>query len=325
MGTITIGINSSKLLSDIDYDLKQYLSEINPLLRNSEKDKLKLNRKNQYLEKTGYKVSTYGFIDDKFIFLSSSPKNFFHCMYDYKLTVHFSQWMNLQEIVEVFIRVFGFENARSIFFSGTVLRVDFWLDLEISYNKLKQTIYRPGVAISDQRKGERRSFYLGARGPRQAVFYEKPFTDRADLDLRLKKATNNTLMTRVEVRYSGKAVPFRTFADYASSADFKPFDILKTSFLSISKLSKFELSKRTNRKIDEFISCVLSEGIHHARKKFNKNRNFYRTIQPILDKISNDLNLSGLWAKKIKRKIVGNFDIEQYFYENDIFRLDQYT
>lgn len=316
MGTLTVAIGWDELTSDPSYSFQNYLNESNPKLDRNQREDNKLDKANNYLIKNGYTNHTHGFVEEnKFIMVSSKPKQFFQTMPDFKITWHQSQWKDQQEVVEKFVEIFGKHDAYAILCKGKVIRSDFWLDSELSYEQTKQATYRSGVSVSDQRRGERRSFYLGNKGHKQSVFYEKPCKDRSKLDIKLKNS-NKAIekITRFEVRYFGKKVPMATYADYIDTSGMNLFDHIKTSVFKKEKVLELAQEKRIDQdKIIQFLDVVEKEDLHHARKRFNKNRNFYRTIEPILKESGVDLKLSKRWQKKVMNKIVGEFNIHEYF------------
>lgn len=185
MGTVVIGINNVDLQSDIDFDLANYLGDgINQKLNNEERYEQKLVKAHSYMIKDGYNKHTHGFIsDNKFIFLASKPGGFFYKLHDYKLTIHLSQWNNIKQVADAFCDIFGAHNTQAIFNEGEILRLDAWIDTNLSYNTLKKTVYRNGVSVSDQRKGDRKTYYLGSKKPMPALFYEKSNIPPELLDL----------------------------------------------------------------------------------------------------------------------------------------------
>lgn len=318
MGTLTVAIGWDELTSDPSYSLKNYLNESNPKLSRNQRVDNKLDKGNNYLIKNGYNCHVHGFVkENKFIMVSSKPKQFFHTMPDFKITWHQSQWKDQKEVVEEFVKIFGRHDAFAIICKGKVIRSDYWIDSELSYEITKQATYRPGVSVSDQRRGERRSFYLGTKGLKQSVFYEKPCKDRNKLDIKFKKSKKAIeKVTRFEVRYFGKKVPIATYANYIDTAEINLFEHIKTCLFKREKVLELAKKKKIDSdKVVQFLDLVEKEDLHHARKRFNKNRNFYRTIEPILKQAGVDLNLSKRWQNKVTHKIVADFDIHQYFQE----------
>lgn len=316
MGTLTVAIGWNELTSDPSFSLQNYLNESNPKLDRKQREDNKLDKGNNYLIKNGYTNHVHGFVkENKFIMVSSKPKQFFYTMPDFKITWHQSQWKDQKEVAEEFVKIFGKHDAYAILCKGKVIRSDFWLDSELSYEQTKQATYRTGVSVSDQRRGERRSFYLGTKGHKQSVFYEKPCKDRRKLDIKFKNS-NETIekITRFEARYFGKKVPIATYADYIDTAGKNLFDHIKTCLFNKEKVLELAQKKRIDQdKIIQFLDVVVKEDLHHARKRFNKNRNFYRTTEPILKDSGVDLKLSKRWQHKVKNKIVGEFNIHEYF------------
>lgn len=315
MGTITLSIGWEDLISDPSFDFENYLKEVNPKLKKTDRINNKLDKGNNHIIKNGYEKNTHGFVNVfKFIMVSSQPRQFFYPMPAFKITWHQSQWNDQKEVVETFSEIFGIHNAYAILCKGKVLRSDFWLDSELSYEMTKQSSYRPGVSVSDQRKGDRRSYYMGLKGKKVAVFYEKPTNDRSRLDIKFKGNRSIQMMTRYEVRYFGKKVPIRTYSNYIDTSKMELFDHIKTCLFSNEKFLKIANTKKIDiQKIYNFLDVVEKEGLHHARIRFNKSRSFYRTIGPILKEAGKDLKLSKRWQQKVKSKIVGDFDINEYF------------
>lgn len=314
MGTITSGVYWTQLDSDISYELEKSLNEVNPKLNLLEREENKFNKSNYYLSKNGYLKHVHGYIEGKFIIISSQPKPFFNNLPDFKVTWHQSQWTSQREVAESFVRIFGVRNAYAILCLSRLYRSDYWLDCELPYERMKKSTFRPGVTVSDQRKSERKSYYLGSKGPKQLVLYEKPKDKVKVLDIKLKKNANSPNVTRIEARYFGQQVPIKTYADYINTANIDVFKVLKTSVFSKEKFLEAASKTRVDsNKIADFIDTVEKEGLHHARCKFNKNRNFYRTIEPILNEVSKDLNLYRRWKKKVTKEIVGDFSIRDYF------------
>lgn len=300
MGTITIAIGWGDLKSDPSFDFENYLNEVNPKLNKTDRENNKLDKGNNYLIKNGYDNHIHGFVKDyKFIMVSSKPRPFFYPIPDFKITWHQSQWINQREVVETFVEIFGVENAYVILCKAKIIRSDFWLDSELSYEQTKQSTYRSGVSVSDQRRGDRRSFYLGTKGLKQSVFYEKPTKDRSKLDIKFSDEKPIEMITRYEVRYFGKKVPIRTYSDYIETSEMDLFAHIKTCLFSKKKLQSISKKKKIDPvKIRDFIDVVEKEDLHHARRRFNKNRNFYRTIEPILKEVGKDLKLSNDGKRK---------------------------
>lgn len=312
MGTITIGLYREQVDIDLDICLHDYLENINPKLCRSERDEQKLNKANYYLQKNGYYKHTYGYIDSKFLFLSSRPKTFFCRLFDYQLTWHQSQWANQKEVVERMCDIFGKRIAKIICFEGVITRSDFWLDMDLSFNRLRNSLYRPGVTVLERYKSDKRSLYYGARSNKYGVIYEKRRMKK-HLDFLAKRRNKTDLSTRIEVRFLKKEVPIANYCDYLKTANLDVFGMFKTCFFSPRKL---KTQKNVNQeKVASFIDSVDKEGLHFARRDHNKNRDFYRSIEPALKKISKDLNLSGRWRKKVEKTIVNDFCIYKYFGE----------
>ncbi len=311
MGTVVEGFDRVGISGDIESMLKDKLSETNPRLTSKQRVENKYNKKNKFLGRTGYNRNTYGFINGKFIFLSADPKPFFNEIPDYKITWHQSQWKNQKEVVETFIDLFGPHNAYHIFFNGRTHRIDAFVDIEFDYDTAKKAIYRSGVSVVENHKSDLKTCYLGAKGPKQAVFYEKEIK-RKNLDLKFKKSKEYSHNVRVESRFFNSGVPIKNYSEYSKLSEVNMFDHIKTHYFKPDKLKSASSSRKID-KVREFCDLVEKEGIHHARRKLNKNRNFYRTIEPLLKEVGIDLNLSKKWKKKVRDRIVGEFCIKDYF------------
>jgi len=120
--------------------------------------------------------------------------------------------------------------------------------------------------------------------------------------------------TRIELRFFGKDVPIKTYADYVTTAEKDVGRIIKAIFFSDAQVMKIASSKRMSmEKIATFLEIVNKEGLHYAREAFNENRNFYRTIEPILKEAGKTFNFSARWKRKVGEEIVGDFDIVSFF------------
>jgi len=121
-------------------------------------------------------------------------------------------------------------------------------------------------------------------------------------------------ITRLEVRYFGKEVPIKHLSDYQDLAKMDVFNLMEINYFTKKKLLEYvKQNPKYKDRIFEFIDVVEKEGFHFARKKFNKNRNFYRTIEPIIKEIGKSLHLSKMFRYKVKHKIIGDFKIDEYF------------
>ncbi len=314
MGTLTVGIWSEKLDSDISYDLEQYLEEINPKLSLEEREVNKFNKSNFYLDKSGYLKHTYGYIDRKFIMVLSNPKPFMSRMFDYKVTWHQSQWKNQEEVVKEFTKIFGIKNAECILCQSQILRFDAWLDCEVEYDLFKRSTYRSGVSCLDQRKSIRLSCYYGTKKPKQAVIYQRAYSPALKMDISKNGRYEAEYYTRAEVRYFNKMVPIRSYSDYHQTSDLKLFAILKTILIYKNRfIAAAEKSKLNTIKVAKFLELADREGLHHARAVLNQNRNFYRTLEPLLYENGLVLDLSRMWKRKVKEEIIANFEIIEFF------------
>lgn len=298
MGSIVIGNDKNNLKNNPVHIVRGFFGE-------GCKDDLKhlrSSKKEKFLFKTGYTEFGYGYYKGKFIFVAGSPKNFMYPLPDFKITIHMSQWNSLKELYDFFVMLFGLEDANSIFLKGKILRADFWLDLEIPYNQIKRSLYRPGVSISEQIKSSKRSCYLGSRSLSHSIFYQRPLIDRKRLDYRSKQPSPDGLITRIEVRFYRKDVPFRNLNEYSATAYIFPF----------RRIWIINLTKKKTQKILEaypelkpFFEVVNSEGLHHARNEFNKHRNFHRKIEPKLLEFIRPMNLCDRWEVKIDKFVEG--------------------
>lgn len=298
--------------------LAKYLNgEINPDLNPDGKTENKLFKDHRKDFWTGYKDKTFGFIDGrKFILIAHQPKNHLFNNDFYSITLHLSQWSNLKEVVDKFIEIFGPEITRTIFNEWKVTRLDACLDLPLPYDLMMKSIFRSGASISEKHKSDKRTYYLGASHKKIGLFYEK---DRKDLnsscDLKLADSNlESDKITRVEVRYFRKNVPIKSFSDYGKLADLKLFDFLSCMFFSTKKFESVrgEYHNERIKKFNAFRDLVEKEGLHLARRSFNSQRDFYRTILPILARSSKKLNFDDLWRKKIESRFVGRFDVHRY-------------
>lgn len=189
MGSIAVINSSSDFKICPSYSLRKVLGDkCNPKLSRADKDELKIRKGGFQLSKTGYNQATYGYYKDKFIFIFSEPCPFFYALGDYRIIWHQSQWKNQEEVVLAFVDIFGFEDASSIFFKGKLIRLDVWLDTELTYEEAKASIYRPKVSVKEEYRSGSRTTYLGAKGNKRAVIYEKPKEKvRGRSDVRRKK------------------------------------------------------------------------------------------------------------------------------------------
>lgn len=315
MGTVTVGISKNDLFSDIQAELVEQLGlGLNPKLGIRDRFELKLEKKQNYMICDGYDRHTYGFVKNKYFFIASNPSPFFYKLHDFRVTIHLSQWRNIKEVIDSFCNIFGALNTERIFNKGDMLRLDLWLDTECSHDFLKQSIYRKGISSVEKIRGELKTCYYGAKKPNPALFYEKLDLDKGLIDIKVKNSKPNRFSTRIEIRFFRPVLPIKHFSDYGKLAEMDLFSKLLTASISREKFYSIEsqFTKIRATQFKQFLSEVYKEGLHSGWKKFNKNRDFKYTIQPILNKCSTDLKLSERWRNKVRRRLVGSLDIKQY-------------
>jgi hypothetical protein len=322
MGTVTIAVGWQDLQSDPIYEFERYFkSGLNSKMSKFDREDNKLDKSNNYLIKTGYNKHVYGFIDKKkFLMVSSRPRPFINPLPDFKITWHQSQWKDQEDVAITFVKIFGFENAKAILCNGKVVRIDFWLDTELSYEQARMFTYRSGSSISDQIKSTRRTFYIGAKGNKRALFYEKSQSSISDTDVRVKGKNSKELKyVRYEVRYFNSEVPIRTYAEYFKTVDKDVFRIINVLVFNDEKFKQVaRVTKINEKKVIDFLNLVTREGLFYARKKLNENRNFYRTFGMLLNEVGSKVMLDAYWKRKVQNKIIGNFDIIKFF-EGEVY------
>lgn len=318
MGTITVGVSKDILEFNPMERFKKHCQKISCALSRKERGKQKLDERNNYLMKTGYQHYLHGYLDGKYVMVVSNPMPYFVNLPEYKITWHQSQWSSQKEVVDVFVRVFGLNDACAILCKGRIFRLDLWLDLEMPYRLLLKSIYRPRTKNTEQVRSDRRTIYFGASKDKVALIYEKDFDSRESLDLKYPNQINKHC-TRIEIRYFNKNVPIDTFADYSELSNLNLFDMLKTYLFRDKDLRSIAGgNSRSLLNVDKFLRLRDTDGLSYAIKMMNVNRNFYRTIEPLLKKVSRDLELSDRWRGKIESRIVGGFNIRSYFIEQGV-------
>lgn len=305
VGTVSPIIkHRDSLSSDLVQDFRGFIKDYG----DKERNEAEFNKEKKYLWRTGYTDFAYGYYKGKYVFVAGNPKHFFNPLPAYKLTLHLSQWQDvgMRGVANFIANATGVENTKTIFSVGALARLDLWLDLELQYEDSRMTVFRPGIRNYECYRSGMRTYNLGDKSNKCFMFYEKAIKDRDDLDFKFKKNRSYVNGTRFELKFSGRDVPIRHLSEYSKTADLDLFSIVKTSYLPL----KARIALKSDPRLKLFMHVLETEGLQQARRVTNKNRNFYRTIQPILEANGLDLNLNSRWKKKVSR-FVGDFDISQ--------------
>ena len=329
MGTITSGLFLYQTSGNPRISLKNYLGKMgNPKLSKNQKENYKLDKSNYHVGKSGYKFQSYGLVNGKFIFVCEEPRYFNPKMPYYKITWHQSQWKDQKEVADTFIELFGLQLTKSILTIGKLSQVDVWLDTECQLETLRNSFFRKGIVRKDNMDTKRRSVYYGSRKPLSAIVYEKKRSGNEKIDIKTKSKNKSDYYTRIKARMFGKAVPIKTYADYAKLGEMSLFDFLSVYYLPCKKLSDLIKETTTDTKTRNFLESIQRNSLQFARQRFNQNRDFYRKLEPFLKKNTKNLYLSKRWRKKVKSSIVKDFDLRKYLNEykpKPDFKKDNYN
>lgn len=310
VGTIKLTVLDRGMLQNcLSERMKTFLDENGVIQSDSEE----FEEDKKLAIKTGYQEIVSGFYRACYVFVGSRPNAFINRIPDYCLTFHFSQWSSMQDFMGFLKMVCGTKDAETIFYQGMIARIDFWLDLGLTYDNCKLFISRPGITCVEKFRSDKRTFYFGAKGVKQGVMYEKPNPRIRKLDYIQKANPDPELLTRIEVRYFKKKVPISHLSEYGDSWKQEPFSMLKTYMTTKNDRKAL---KAKSRRLETFVDYLEGEGLHFARRKMNKLRDFYRTIEPHLKNNSKDLALDARWKKKVT-SFMGSFDPVEFFAEED--------
>lgn len=321
MGTIVIGLDHK--FENLHETIRSLQSQNEFQLTLKEKYLQKLKANDDLLIKSGYRRHIHGYINGKFIHLSSdpfpstNPFSVLRNLYAQRLTIHLSQFRNLRALAETLSKAFGNEIARDIFFHGSILRLDAWIDLQVPFSVLRQSSFRKYVRKHENVEHGLRSIYYGKKSPNGSVIYEKPSIPAQYIDKSI--VSNSKEKCRIEIRHLYKKVPIKHLCQYGELAKIDLFQIQQVKVLRKKKLLEHLRSARLNPntigRIQKYLARLNSDGAHFARKALNDQRNFHKTIGPKIDSFSVDIDLSRIWKRKVQNRIVGNFDAKNFFNE----------
>jgi hypothetical protein len=210
---------------------------------------------------------------------------------DLKITFHLSQFKNYKEFKRTL--KYGLGRDYSKLLNGRVLRFDAFLDIKIPLKLIDSNFYQKYVRQVDKWKSGTGTIYFGNK-PKITCFCEKNVSpDKIDYK-RPKKKSKEILCVRIEVRHFKNKLPIRTFREIK-----KIYEIDLFSHLIIDDtegITRTDLKKNQLHRIMAFQKRKDEVGHLIARREFNENGNFDRSIGRFLRPLNIDL------IKRIERR-----------------------
>lgn len=215
-----------------------------------------------------------------------------------KVNFSLSKFDSFQDFLKWSDKVFG--KFQPMVIDGKIYRFDACIDLYSSFKSVHSSLVQPRARSERVIKSKGKTYQLG-RHPRKTTVYEKTIKTK-NLDQRKKKhrtsdPESEVSGTRVEVQQWGKKIPIGSLRDIDKLRTINPFSHLQT----LEKpLIPDDLPLKTKQILWAFQQRCGEVGTQQARKEFNQNRNFSRTVGKYIGK-NQKLNLERYWQRRVKR------------------------
>lgn len=322
MGTIaTMGFDPT---NQIVPNFREALKEnINPKLSLKERIRFKLDGQEKSNVCYGYSDFIFGLIDGQFLGLAYNP--YFPSLNDYRLVTHLSQIGNLENLCNLLLKAFGPDVTKLILVDWRTTRVDLWIDFISNLHFFVKSAFRHKGRVLQKYANGYKTFYWGQKRAKgtsgsNPLFraYESNRSITPDMILKLKDEENQSV--RLEAQFEHKKCPIKHLYQYPQLVEFEPFHLLNTRFVTKRKFKQFIKGKSWCDLPTSFVPFCQKrhlDGLHEARKKFNANRKFSTTIDPILIESSENIDLNSIWQRKAKEQIIGDFNIQKFIQSLD--------
>ena len=215
------------------------------------------------------------------------------------MNFHLSQFEDFNAFKKWGTAVFG-KDGLSLVLDGRLKRLDFAIDVEMHIDIAEQEIIQSRARTERRIKSGKKTIYLGSY-PRETRIYEREIP-RYKLDHKTQKNNDpgeiiNAI--RIEVECHAKKIPIKCLRGVEFLRTWNPFSHLqylnqRGHVISTGAPPKVE------QKLMAFKWCCQQMGAQAARKKFNKDRNFARTVEKYFDDVG-DFDFEKAWKKRINR------------------------
>ncbi len=330
MGTTRLHLHEQNTISTAITNFCNYFgNELNVKLSAKSKKVNKLTGREKNSIFYNFRQSYFGFYKGKYIGIAHEPKRSpklcncidrCFCYFDELcIVVHRSQFENYKEVVDCYIDVFGFEVTYILMVKGFYTRMDSWIDLHSHMKLIKRSLFYHRGRYFEEQLSLDRTIYLGKKREHGEssvkqffrIYEKKSKSNKVDKVVKLNGQKNITV--RIEVQHLYDRVPIRNPIQLNHLKRCKPFSSLRTYFCSNELITKYKSDGKTiTQREKDFFKVVRDDGLSFARKKFNINRDFHKTIEVLLKKISVPMDLDRLWQKKMN-EFIGDFDVRKYF------------
>jgi len=212
---------------------------------------------------------------------------------------HMSRFSTFASCVAFLKEAFGL--AFPVILDARIRRLDCCIDVQASYSAIRRCLSQPRARVSEEIRSGRSTLYLGT-WPRQTCCYQKELKSD-QLDYIKKKSSRvsgdeNVSAIRIEVRHKRNRVPIIALREIEQLRDFNPFAHLQLN--TIKRVPSSEnISSKTKVIIDAYLHRCRELGAHEARKSFNANGNFKRTIGIHLKPLR--LCFKKAWKRRMRR------------------------
>jgi hypothetical protein len=238
-----------------------------------------------------YQEHVFATIGGKFVYCAWNPKNLVAPAMIMQL--HLSHFSDVSEFLGWSSDTFG--DLTDEILRARIRRGDFCVDLGLPFEALEQALYQPRATKVVKWTSRRRTLYIGAK-PRQSYIYEKsvPVSSLDYVDQKFIGDGRNGVVkaTRLEVRHHGAYLKVPNLAGLEVLRRIDPFEHLHLFHLDETVVSNIRFEKHPM--LGAFLYARDRWGAHHARRIFNRQGNFSRSIGKHLGSVDDSI-LRNAW------------------------------
>lgn len=320
MGTVVLGLFDNKFEREPIVHFRKYLgNKSNPKLPRRTNKLLGFHSKEFKKTKAGYLIHVHGWVGDMHISMLSGKRYKNGSMPNHLLTFHLSQAKKIGIALKMIVRAIGYETAKDFFLKGVNRRTDAFLDIDASFEDMRNSIHRKYVHLDKDFDNFLRSCYYGKSEPLYAILYEKQLDICSRIDFSIGKEGDPKIYCRLEARMFREEVPIKSFCDYQQLSEINPFAFLDIYYLPSEKIDALLLTDSLTSREKSFLKSIQRNSLQFAIKRFSKSKDFNERLKPFLNQISEKMDLHLIWEQKVK-KLVDGFNVRDYFKEQDSIR-----
>jgi len=212
--------------------------------------------------------------------------------YSRKFLTNPKYFPSVVEYTNFLIQLFGLNQYESL----TLYRLDFHVDLNISFNEVKKMLRVRHKQINrhNSNRGCELNYILFGGGDCVIAVYNKT------KELQDKGIDIDTDITRIEIRLTSKAVPVSLLCELSNLASLKngrpldPFNRVSLEPVTLRDIDTVR-DRKTLIKLVRLQTLMEAEGFDYAHRFLNKNDNFKRDYQGLISYSESPVDLNKLF------------------------------